>query len=157
MHVEGKVRHHAGRGEHGTQSLFNVTRLMRLIANQHQRVRPFVGGVRQVTIERRLRHRQFAIDVVEVFGQRRVVGHPHQVVGHEPDDALEIFLRLPLSNEVGDLPPQFPQKALLPRYEISITPRAKPGNDVAQRKPINGSSAASHAAVSQPTSGTRGP
>ena len=53
MHVHHKVRFHAGRGEYGPQSLFDMSRLVRLIANEHKGVRTIVVRLRRFAVERR--------------------------------------------------------------------------------------------------------
>src|SRR5579863_8255351 len=118
------MRHDSGCLENGPQSLFKMARLVRLIANQHERMRPLVARLGWVSAKWRLRHGQLEVHVLDIFGDRRVVRHPHQIVGHNADFALEVLVRTPLSDEIADLAAQLEEKAQLPVYKLAIAPGA---------------------------------
>ena len=120
--VHREVGDDAGGLEDRSQALLEVAGLVRLVADQDQRVGPGIRRGRLAAVERGDRDGQLAVDVLDVLGGRGVVGHPDEAVGGEPDLVAEVGERPALGDVVADLPAELGQEPAL----AGERPRGRP-------------------------------
>src|SRR5262249_62134471 len=97
------------------------------------------------------------VDMLDVSGDRVVVGHPDQTVGGEADLVSELGAGTALGDVVADLPAELGQEPALAGEELGTAPRAEPPDGPPRRQglhPAQGRDPLSWVAARQRGAGT---
>ncbi len=136
-----------------------MPRLVRLITDQHERMRPGVRASRCPAVKRRARNRQLGVNMLDVLCRRVAVGRPDKTVASQADPIRQSFMRrVPARSGI--------QPAAAARSETSaVARRAAPDRPMSRLPERPGRTRASPALAALPTSyrcpapasGARGP
>ena len=145
----------AGGLEHRSQTFLDVSRLVRLVANQAP-VRAAAGRLACGGLSRKEpAGPSFPIHVFDVFCERRVVGHPDQVVRRQADFVCRSPWGGPWAMKYPTCLPDLEQECSCRSSDPARAPRAEAGNHVDRPLSASRVSAAIHASVSVSARGVR--